>query len=150
MQRFLSLGELASEPELAQLLKQSGSDKIRQIPQLELSNGESVVKVFFEVNNKKELQCLILSACRFVSLAQVSGESWAVEVRPERGALEPTITVMTMDEMTEFPLAVVPPLEAIGKTDIDPAQVRYILTANNFISHVQNGPANPSANHSTR
>ena len=144
MKRFLSLGEDASGCDLFSLLKETGNDKFRQVPPLELSDGASVIKVFFDVSNYNELQCVILSGCRVVSLVQEESGGWVLELRPDGGVLEPTITVVSSAEMVEYPLAVVPPLPGIDHMPSDPAVAGYIAAANALLSDCNGDAREPS------
>lgn len=91
---------------------------IRQEPAVALSDGKSTVTVVMELANKGErAPNFMVKGAHCTSLKQ-RDSAWVMEIVPECGVLEASVTAVSDEEIVEFPLTLAPPLDIYLKSRI--------------------------------
>jgi len=92
------------------------TEGIRQEPPVALSDGGTRVKVIIErPSSGKAAPNFALKGAKLESLGMEGDAAWVVEILPNKGVFEATVTMLRSGTMTEIPLTVAPPLPAGGK-----------------------------------
>lgn len=91
---------------------------ISQEPAVALSDGKTNVKVFIDLSAAgKENPHFTLRGAQLVSIKLMKNSTWVVEVLPEPGVYNASITVLHSQFTTEIPLAIAPGVAiSTGKT----------------------------------
>jgi hypothetical protein len=89
---------------------------IRQEPPVALTDGDTRVKVIIErPSSGKDAPNFALKGAKLESLKMEGNAAWVVEVLPNKGVYEATVTMLRDGTLTVIPLTVAPPLSAAGK-----------------------------------
>lgn len=84
-----------------------------QQPLIALSDGVTPVLITIKVDTSDgKAPNFSSSGARFISAKRDEKGNWIIEVIPEAGSIQASVTVMTHGLVTELPLAVAPPLPA--------------------------------------
>jgi hypothetical protein len=103
-------------PKTLVALFNNSAEGIRQEPPVALSDGGTRVKVIIErPSSGKNAPNFALKGAKLESLKMEGDAAWVVEVLPNKGVYEATITMLRDGTMTEIPLTVAPPLPAADK-----------------------------------
>lgn len=89
---------------------------IRQEPAVVLSDGKTSLKIMvtLETTDDKSPN-FVLNGAKLVSLNRDEASStWIVEVLPQAGAVQASLTVLTGDKKIEYPLTVAPLIERVS------------------------------------
>jgi hypothetical protein len=98
---------------MTQLFDMAPVSGVRQDPAVALSDGKTRVKVRIQLSGGgKDSPNFAVSGARLVSL-NIEGNAWVAEALPDEKAYEATITVLDNGTMTQIPLTVAPPIDAI-------------------------------------
>lgn len=126
-----------TEEVLSSLLRR-GDGVFTQSPLLLLSDGRASLKLAIRTPGDRAPRFTIFNAdCTGLKIGE-EGE-WLLEIVPARGALDASITVLTEEEMVEFPLAVAPPLEQFDMTAGPPEVAEYVAAANRLAAEWKSG-----------
>jgi hypothetical protein len=102
-----------------------------QEPMVLLSDGSASLRFTFrESVPSKRAPRFYISGGSCTGLMIGDDGSWMLEIVPERGSLATSVTVLTGEEMIEFPLAVAPPLELFDIAEPDERVAEYVAVAN--------------------
>jgi len=103
-------------PKTLVALFNNSAEGIRQEPPVALSDGVIKVQIFIErPSSGKSAPNFALKGAKLESLKMEGDAAWVVEVLPNKGVYEATVTMLRDGTMTEIPLTVAPPLPAAGK-----------------------------------
>jgi hypothetical protein len=84
---------------------------VRQEPPVVLSDGKTTVKLFIQAPAvEKVVHSFYLSGAKLVSL-ETQGAAWIVQVLPDAGVYEASVTVLSNGSTTEIPITVAPPID---------------------------------------
>ena len=85
---------------------------VQQDPPVVLSDGKSTVKVVLDLNSKGENNNFLLDGVSLVSLKNKEKDEWIVELLPDAGTCEATISVPRNNQWYVIPLTVAAPMNA--------------------------------------
>lgn len=87
----------------------------RQEPSVALSDGNSTVRlVLSRSGNDNTAPNFAFAGVRLVSMKRGPGNSWVIEVRPDKGVNQATLTALVDNSPTKYPITVAQPLEMMG------------------------------------
>jgi hypothetical protein len=86
--------------------------------------------VFLPSTKFKEIPSFSIKGAEFIGYSWLETGEMAVDLLPEQGSLKASITVVTVDEQVEYPLAISPPLELFDHQAVDPGTVEFVRIAN--------------------
>ncbi|NVN90565.1 MAG: hypothetical protein HXX11_08145 [Desulfuromonadales bacterium] len=133
--RFSATFGQRSPAVLAELLRLNRSEVIQE-PPLQLSDGSSSLRLRIKTpeNSARASQFFIAGgSCTDLKIAE--NGNWILEIVPERGAHNVSVTVLAGKEAIEFPLAVVPPLALFeAAATSDPVLTQFVKAANELLS----------------
>jgi hypothetical protein len=113
------------------MLFQRSDNMFHQEPPLLLSDGVAALRLTVRsVQQPGQAPQFFISEARCSGLQYGDDGSWELEIVPERGSLEASVTVMTGNEMIEFPLAVAPPQELFDAGRAGAGEAEYVVAAN--------------------
>jgi len=87
---------------------------VQQDPPIVLSDGKSTVKVVLELNSKGENNNFLLDGVSLVSLKNKEKDEWIVELLPDAGTCDATISVPLNSQWYVIPLTVAAPMNAVA------------------------------------
>jgi len=117
-----------SEAALAALFGRS-DEMFAQRPSVLLSDGRASLTLAIRTPGDRAPRFVIAGGdCTGLKIGE-EGE-WLLEIVPARGALQASVTVLTDEEMVEFPLAVAPPLALFDPVAAPPGVAEYVTAAN--------------------
>jgi hypothetical protein len=123
-------GERASSDQARLFVR---SDEIfSQEPPLLLSDGSSSLRLTVRLltRTKNAPQFFISEAsCTRLRVGQNDGV-WELEILPRAGSLHASVSVLTGNELIDFPLAVAPPLELFDQSAAREGELDYVRAAN--------------------
>lgn len=134
LSRFKEFEGTKTPQALMALFSQPGGAAVSQVPAVALADGVALVKI--TVRTGAPVQAPPTFALKGASIvSQQPGEkgSWNIEARPKIGALQASVTLLTNDAMTEYPLVVAPAV------DIDLAK-KGKVTEEDFIEFLKDSP----------
>lgn len=93
---------------LTSLFKTAGERPLLQIPPVAIADGNSTVTLVIAMETGDRPPVFAFKAARYVSVSRSDEGEWEVEVRPEAGVVEASITMLYHGLSQEFPLVVAP------------------------------------------
>lgn len=132
-ERFNASSDKRTIAMLTDLLQSSQSDLVQE-PPLVLSDGISSLRLTVRLSGKdtQSLQFLI-SGGTCTGLEAGEDASWFLKIIPERGTPGVSVTVLADNNVTEYPLAVAPPLETFDAMHASPGLAEFVTLANEFV-----------------
>jgi hypothetical protein len=116
LERFRGRPDTAPLDTLLPLFEKVHGGEIRQDPPIILSDGRSMARLTVTLaGNGSRAPIFGLHGVRFISLQRGDGNGWIIDVLPDKGVYEASLTVLTDASLTEYPLTVAPPMEAAGR-----------------------------------
>ena len=76
-----------------------------------IADGQTSLKVVISNVNGDKAPNFAFSSARFVSLKRVADGEWEIVVRPEKGVVSPSVSMLSENRLQEFPLTVTPRAE---------------------------------------
>ena len=126
-----------SEAALAALFRRS-DEMFAQKPTVLLSDGRASLTLAIRTPGDRAPRFVIAGGdCTGLKVGE-EGE-WLLEIVPARGALQASVTVLTDEEMIEFPLAVAPPLALFDPAAAPPGVAEYVTAANRLVAEWRSG-----------
>ena len=117
LERFKEYSGLFTIQAVTALLAPSSSLRFRQSPPVALSDGATKVVVTLTLQSTAgQSPNFALVGARQVSLKR-SGDGYLLELIPDKGGYEASLLVLLPSGVTEYPLAVAPPLPDGGRLD---------------------------------
>lgn len=114
---------------LARLFER-GDDMFLQEPPVLLSDGTAALRLTVRESVRDERgPMFFISGGSCIGLKNDDG-TWMLEIVPERGSLETSVTLLSGGEKIMFPLAVAPPLEQFDMTGAGEGEAEYVAIAN--------------------
>lgn len=102
-----------------------------QNPRILLSDGSSAARVIIKLKNEaRESPDFVISGGKCTLFQQGDSGEWIMEIIPEKGALNTSVTAITSREMIEYPLAVAPPLAVFDAARAEQVVVEFVRWAN--------------------
>lgn len=102
-----------------------------QEPSIILSDGVARAGITLRVAHRKEsLPKFSVTGGHCISAEMIDNGVWKLQILPNRGAFATSVTVLTPQTMTEYPLTVAPPLNLIDPRTAEIVEIEYALTAN--------------------
>lgn len=80
----------------------------QQVPAVAIADGKATVTLLISMNTGKEMPRFTFSGCSYVSHNRNEAGTWEIQARPERSAVEATVTMLYGGLRQEFPLTVAP------------------------------------------
>ncbi len=124
MERFL---ESSGKGGLQEIIRQYRLDvgaKISQEPDLLITDGLSSLKIIVPCQEyPDDTPVFILNSVKLRNLILDDGKNWVLELVPEIGSFNASLTVQTKNTITYFPVTVSPALEQLT---VDPADGSFI------------------------
>uniref|UniRef100_C6E2R1 Cohesin domain-containing protein n=1 Tax=Geobacter sp. (strain M21) TaxID=443144 RepID=C6E2R1_GEOSM len=93
---------------LTSLFKAVGERPLLQIPAIAIADGTSTVTLVIAMETGDRPPVFAFKAARYVSVSRSDEGEWEVEVRPEPGVVDASITMLYHGLSQEFPLVVAP------------------------------------------
>jgi hypothetical protein len=119
---------------LAGIFECAGNGEFRQEPRIILADGAAVARVTYrQTGTIDRVRSFYITGGHCSSTRLSDSGEWVLEVVPAAGALAASLTVVTTDEIVEYPLTVTPPLDLFNgsKTpDEDHAVAEFVRIAN--------------------
>jgi hypothetical protein len=97
---------------LAALFDRDKDAPFSQIPPICIADGKATVKVIIPHVSGDKAPNFAFDSTRYVSLSQPGDGIWQVEVRPDKGAIKASISMLKDGALQEFPLTVAPKVDA--------------------------------------
>jgi len=91
---------------LIALFSRESAASFSQVPAIMIADGQASLKVFIADVKGDKAPNFAFNSARFVSLTRVAEGEWEIEVRPEKGAVSPSVSVLSENLLQEFPLTV--------------------------------------------
>ena len=98
---------------LTALLNRGGADPFSQIPAVAIADGKATVILVIAMATGERAPNFAFSAARYVSLNRTPEGEWEVEVRPDKGAVRASVTMLYNGFTQEFPLTVAPKADLV-------------------------------------
>lgn len=115
LDRFRTYGGQRTVAAYAALFDQPVSPECRQEPSVGLSDGISTVRLILaRAGSGSAAPNFAFSGASLVSMKKGAGNSWVIEVRPEKGVNSAMVTALVDSTARKFPLTVAQPLEMRG------------------------------------
>ena len=115
VQKFRGFRGNGTREEYVALFSRPEHAECRQEPPVCLSDGNSTARLIFDgPGNGGASPNFAFSGARVVSMRRGGGSSWIVEVRPEKGVNQATVTVLVDNVPKKCPVTVAQPLEMLG------------------------------------
>lgn len=130
LERFREFAGQRNPGNLLALLAQEGSGKFLQEPAIALSDGKKAVKITVEApKSAKDSPKFILNGATLRSLKRGEGNAWVIRAMPKGRVCQASLDIVTDGTMVEFPLTVVPSVQADldGKGGVTEADFRLFL-----------------------
>lgn len=129
-ERFSALpGEHRSDG-LARLLERRSDDFI-QAPPLLLATGNVSLKVTIRPSGQSvPVSQFHISGGHCTELKIGENGSWILEIMPDQGVLNGSVTVQSGSEAVEYPLSIAPPLEMFDAEAADSPLIEFVRAAN--------------------
>lgn len=133
-ERFNASSDKRTIAMLANLLQNNNESDLVQEPQLVLSDGISALRLTVRLSGKdtQSLQFLI-SGGTCTGLEAGEDSAWFLKIIPERGTPGVSVTVLADNNVTEYPLAVAPPIETFDAMHASPGLAEFVTLANEFV-----------------
>jgi len=97
------------------LFDQPANTGSRQEPAVVLSDGSSTARLILSRSGSgSAAPNFAFAGVRLVSIKRGAGNSWVVEVRPDKGVNQATVTALVDNMATKYPITVAQPLEMAG------------------------------------
>jgi hypothetical protein len=121
---------------LAKLFERS-DEMFLQEPPLLLSDGIAPLRLTVRAKKQSErAPQFYIAGGSCTALNNGDDGAWVLEIVPDQGSLESSVTVLAGGEMIEYPLAVAPPLELFDAADASEGEAEYVETANRVANGV--------------
>jgi exosortase H (IPTLxxWG-CTERM-specific) len=115
---------------LARLFERSDSMFIQEPPIL-ISDGSETLRITIRTKGRSErAPQFYISGGSCIGLTNGDDGAWILEIVPEQGNLASSVSVLSGNEMIEYPLAVAPPLELFETAGAGESELEYVVTAN--------------------
>ncbi len=83
----------------------------KQDPPIVLSNGKATVKIVLKLDSKGNNNNFLLDGVSLVSLKNKEKDFWILELLPDSGSYEATVSVPRDNQLFVIPLTVAPPMD---------------------------------------
>jgi hypothetical protein len=128
LERFKTYSGERTPDGLRELFTLPVDTKLRQQPQIAISDGRSAVILAINIPDAKDAAPnFTLKGASTLALNRIKANEWQLRVLPQRGVSEVSLIVMKGTTVSEYPLTVVPPLPA--ETDLTEVGFRIYLAA---------------------
>ena len=116
---------------MARLFERSDDMFIQQPPVL-LSDGVASLRLEVRAGDQSSGRApqFFISGGNCTALEINDGGAWVIEIVPDEGSLATSVTVLTGEEMIEYPLVVAPPLELFYASGAGEVEEEYVAAAN--------------------
>lgn len=112
LNRFKEFEGTKTPQALMALFSQPGGAAVSQEPAVALADGVALVKISVKTGAPVQAPpTFALKGASIVSQRQGEKGTWIIEARPKKGALQASVTLLTNDAMTEYPLVVAPAVD---------------------------------------
>jgi hypothetical protein len=120
LQRFKAFSGERTRDALIELFTQPLDARVRQQPQIAISDGRTAILVAIDLPDSKGVAPnFTLKGASTISLNRIRSNAWQLKALPQRGVAEVVLVVIKESSISEYPLTVVPPLPAgVDQTDI--------------------------------
>lgn len=108
LDRFREFKGERTPANLSSLFKAVGERPLLQIPAIAIADGTSTVTLVIAMETGDRPPVFAFKAARYVSVSRSDEGEWEVEVRPEAGVVDASITMLYHGLSQEFPLIVAP------------------------------------------
>lgn len=134
--RFISsIGEKTTAL-LTQLL-QSSESSVVQDPPLLLSDGTAALRLTVRsLGQSKQASQFFISGGHCTDLKNGGNGIWILEIVPEQGVLNTSVTILADKEAIEYPLAVAPLLELFDAIAAESGQAEFVRAANEVVRDI--------------
>lgn len=134
LERFRTYAGERTPVALAGLFEPAGNGEFRQEPGILLADGVAVARVTYsQTGTIDRVRSFYITGGHCSSTWLSDSGEWVLEVVPAAGALAASVTVLTAEEIVEYPLTVAPPLDLYKRskrTDEDDAIAEFVRIAN--------------------
>ena len=131
LERFRSyIGERT--PENLERLFERSDDTFVQDPPVVLSDGKASLRLTVRLRNRSEKSPLFYiseATCTNLHIGTNDGV-WVLNLVPKQGSMAAAVTVISGNEIIDFPLAVAPPIELFEVATARDGEAEYVRTAN--------------------
>jgi hypothetical protein len=134
LDRFRSYGGAWNQEVVERLFAPLDSHEFRQYPAVMIADGLAEVQV--SVRSAKVgdvINCLVIRGGQVTSVQPGEAGEWLLTIVPGQGALEVTVTVLTEQNIIEYPLTVASPLVLFDTTAAVPFLAEFVKAANNMV-----------------
>jgi len=127
LDRFREIKSFRDTEALVKIFRDVRSGEFRQIPSVILSDGRTRANISLHVNGAADDgPFFMLKNARCLSVRNPGVNSWELEVLPDPGVYEASVTVRYGSKIIEYPLTVAPYLESRTEDAEKTAPVTYI------------------------
>jgi exosortase/archaeosortase family protein len=107
-------------------------DMFLQEPPVLLSDGVASLRLEVRAGDQSSGRApqFFISGGNCTALEINDGGAWVIEIVPDEGSLATSVTVLTGEEMIEYPLVVAPPLELFYASGAGEVEEEYVAAAN--------------------
>jgi len=108
LERFRQFQGERSVADLCALFTQDGAEQFSQLPPVGIADGKATVTLIIPASAGERAPNFAFNASRFVSFRRTAESGWGIEVMPEAGAVEASVTMLQDGSVQEIPLTVTP------------------------------------------
>lgn len=134
LERFNASAEEHTAATLAKLLRSVETNYIQEPPLL-LSDGTSKLRFTVQgIESGDQAPQFFISGGHCKNLRITGNGDWILEIVPEKGALTPSVVVLSGLDAIEYPLAVAPPMELFDPEADDNDAAEFVKAANMLVA----------------
>ena len=100
----------------SELFKRDAADPFSQIPAIGVADGQATVLLIIAMETGDRAPNFAFNAAGYVSLQRTSQGEWEVEVRPDKDAVNASVTMLYNGLVQELPITVTPKAELVAGT----------------------------------
>lgn len=129
LERFRRFEGERSAANLCALFTRDGAEQFSQLPPVGIADGKATVILIIPEPTGERAPNFAFNSSRFVSFRRSAESGWGIEVMPEAGAVEASVTVLQDGSVREVPLTVAPLAELVpgASREVTEADFRLFL-----------------------
>jgi hypothetical protein len=108
-------------------LFETQDNNAKQDPPIVLSNGKDTIKIVLELDSKGKGNNFLLDGVNLVSLKNKEKNFWILELLPDSGTFEATVSVPRENQLYVIPLTVSPPIDVSAANKLTEADFKRYL-----------------------